>query len=243
MEITENTLLNGRLRYRQPRLGFRSGIEPIFLAATIPARAGERVLEAGSGAGATLLCLAARVPGITALGIEINPDLVALATSNGAISPLADLHFIAGDITAGPEIGLFHHACANPPYHTSGSTPSPLPARAQAKLAAAGLFAAWIVALASRLRPRGTLSLIVPAAAVPACLEAFRAARCGSVILLPLWPRAGRVAKLVLLRAVRGGRGVFQLLPGLILHDAHGFTPAAQAILRDAAALPLDNQG
>ena len=44
-EITEGTLLGGRLRYNQPKLGFRSGIEPVFLAAMVPARAGERVLK------------------------------------------------------------------------------------------------------------------------------------------------------------------------------------------------------
>ncbi|HLB98700.1 MAG TPA: SAM-dependent methyltransferase, partial [Acetobacteraceae bacterium] len=61
MKLTEGHLLGGRVRYAQPREGFRSGIEPVMLAAAVPARTGERVLEAGSGAGAALLCLAARV--------------------------------------------------------------------------------------------------------------------------------------------------------------------------------------
>ncbi|MCX7383228.1 MAG: SAM-dependent methyltransferase, partial [Alphaproteobacteria bacterium] len=72
---------------------------------------------------------------------------------------------------------------------------------------------------------------------VPAALAAFACAGCGSLALLPLWPRAGRAAKLVLLRGVKGGRGPFRLLPGLVLHEAGGYTAAAQAILRDGAAL------
>ena len=61
---TDGHLLGGRVSYAQPREGFRSGIEPVLLAAAIPARPGEHVLEGGSGAGAALLCLAARVPGL-----------------------------------------------------------------------------------------------------------------------------------------------------------------------------------
>ena len=56
--------------------------------------------------------------------------------------------------------------------------------------------------------------------------------------MLPLWPKAGVAAKLVLARATKAGRGPFRLLPGLVLHEADGrFTPAADAVLRDGAAL------
>jgi tRNA1Val (adenine37-N6)-methyltransferase len=52
MVTTEGHLLGGRIRYRQPDTGFRSGLEPVLLAASVPARPGEHVLEAGTGAGA-----------------------------------------------------------------------------------------------------------------------------------------------------------------------------------------------
>ncbi len=83
METTDGYLLGGRVRYAQPKAGFRSGIEPVLLAAAIPARPGEHVLEAGTGAGAGLLCLAARVPGLTGVGIERDPGLTAIAAANG----------------------------------------------------------------------------------------------------------------------------------------------------------------
>jgi len=79
---TTGSLLAGRVVYSQPRRGFRSGIEPVLLAAAVPARAQERVIEAGCGAGAGLLCLAARLPGIGGLGIERDPALAALAARN-----------------------------------------------------------------------------------------------------------------------------------------------------------------
>jgi tRNA1(Val) A37 N6-methylase TrmN6 len=44
-----------------------------------------------------------------------------------------------------------------------------------------------------------------------------------------------------LLRARKGARGPAKILPGLVLHEADGrFTPAAEAILRDAAQIGAD---
>ncbi|MBL4768768.1 MAG: methyltransferase, partial [Rhodobacteraceae bacterium] len=45
----------------QPRKGYRAGIDPMLLAASVPAHAGQSVLELGCGAGAAILCLATRV--------------------------------------------------------------------------------------------------------------------------------------------------------------------------------------
>ena len=87
--MTQATLLGGRLRYAQPHAGFRTGIEPVLLAATVAARPGQRVLEAGTGAGAALLCLAARVPGIAATGIERDPALAEFARANFAANARA----------------------------------------------------------------------------------------------------------------------------------------------------------
>lgn len=232
-------LLGGRVRHAQPAAGHRTGIEPVLLAASIPARPGERVLEGGTGSGAGLLCLAARVPGVAGIGIERDPSMAALARANLAANGFSALGILAGDIaTLRPE-GRFDHAFANPPWHAAG-TPSPDPGKEAAKRVAPDLFALWAARLAAPLRHRGTLTFVVAAGTVPECLAAFAAAGCGSPALLPLWPRAGVGAKLVLLRGVKGGRGPFRLLPGLALHAADGgFTAEAEAVLRHAGAVAL----
>jgi tRNA1Val (adenine37-N6)-methyltransferase len=239
--VTTGQLLDGRVRYAQPREGFRSGIEPVFLAASVPARSGQRVLEAGTGAGAAMLCLAARVPGVAGLGVEQDAGLAMLAARNAAANEMAGLTFLAADITAAGDLGLFDHAMANPPYHDAAGTASPLAARVIAKQAPAGLLAEWARASGSRLRHHGTLSFILPAAILPACLEAFASADCAASAVLPLWPKAERNAKLVLVRGVKSGRGPMRLLPGLVLHAGDGgYTPAAQAVLRAGMALDLN---
>ena len=237
---TDGHLLNGRVRYVQPRQGFRSGIEPVLLAAAISARAGERVLEGGSGAGAALLCLAARVPDVRGVGMEQDPALVLLANRNAAANGHAGLEFITADVASLPALGVFNHACANPPYHAASSTPSSDASRRAAKQGDLGLLATWTTALAAPLVPRGTLTFILPAASLPQAMGAFATAGCQPAVALPLWPKAGVAAKLMLLRGIKGGRTPFRLLPGLVLHRPDGaFTDEAEAILRGAQPLPL----
>jgi tRNA1(Val) A37 N6-methylase TrmN6 len=239
-ELTEGHLLAGKVSYAQPRHGFRSGLEPILLAAAIPARRGQRVLEGGSGAGAALLCLAARVGQILGLGIEQDPRLVEIARRNAAVNDWSGLDFRAADVTALAECGLFDHACANPPYHLNSGTPSPDRSRRAAKEADADTMASWSAALARWLRPRGTLTFIVPAAALPAAMAAFAAADCGPTAALPFWPKDGQSAKLLLIRGVKGSRALFRLRAGKVLHTATGdLTSEAQHVLREGAALEL----
>ena len=238
MEVAEGTLLDGRVRHAQPLAGHRTALEPVLLAACVPAKPGERVLEAGTGSGAALLCLAARVPGLCGVGVERDPAMAALARRNAAANHF-DITVLVDDIAALEVDGRIDHALANPPWHGEG-TASPEPLRETAKRGAPGLFTLWAARLARPLRHHGTLTLIIAAAALPASLAALEAAGCGSPAILPLWPRAGQPARLLLLQGTKGGRGPCRLLPGLVLHAAGGgFTPETDAILRSGVALAV----
>lgn len=240
MLTTAGTLLGGRVRYRQPAQGFRSGIEPVLLAASIPARAGDHVLEAGTGAGAALLCLSARVADCAVTGLEIDVATAALAEANVAENGFAGARIVNGDILTAAFAAPFDHAMANPPYHPSDAPLSSDPARALAKRGSEALLADWISRMAAALRHRGTLTVIVAARMAPACIAAMTEVRCSCSALFPLWPKAGAPAKLVILRGVKEGRMPFSVHAGLVLHEAGGdFTEQAAAILRDGAGLAV----
>src|ERR1700712_1484643 len=81
-ETTTDRFLDGRLTLRQFARGFRAGLDAVMLAAAVPARSGETVLELGSGAGTVSLCVAARVGGVLLTGAEIESELVALSNDN-----------------------------------------------------------------------------------------------------------------------------------------------------------------
>lgn len=244
MNVTDGTLLGGRVIYRQPVTGHRSGIEPVLLAASVAARRGAHVLEGGSGAGAGLLCLAARVAGIIGIGVEIAAEPLACAEANAAANNAVNLRFVAGDLTDAAldlgQITQFDHAIANPPWHPAGTASSDI-TRELARRAPKSVFANWATALASRVRHHGSLTMVLPAAALPEALAAITAAGCGSTHIFPLWPKPSAAAKLVLVRAVKNGRGPCRLLGGLVLHNPDGsFTSAAEAILRHGEALSWD---
>src|SRR5882672_7200482 len=88
-DLTEDAVLGGRLRLRQPRRGHRVGHDAILLAAATPALAGEHVVDLGAGVGAAGLALATRVAGVTVTLVELDPSLAALAAVNAQRNGIA----------------------------------------------------------------------------------------------------------------------------------------------------------
>jgi tRNA1(Val) A37 N6-methylase TrmN6 len=87
------------------------------------------------------------------------------------------------------------------------------------------------------LRPKGTLVVVQRSDRLDDLLAALRN-RVGEIMIYPLWPKQGRPAKRVLLRARKGLNTPMSLLPGLVLHEDDGsYTPGADAVLRHAAGL------
>ncbi len=84
--LTEDTVMGGRVKLLQPRRGYRIAVDAVLLAAAVDARAGESVLDLGAGVGAVGLCIAARVAGCHVTGIELQPELAALAERNVALN-------------------------------------------------------------------------------------------------------------------------------------------------------------
>lgn len=235
--MSRGTLLGGKLAYNQLRHGHRSGFEPVLMAAMITARPGDTVLEAGTGAGAALLCLANRLPLVRGIGIEREPTLAKLAAQNFAENGFGQLAVVTGDVARLPfPAQTFQHVMANPPWFSDHATRPADGLRALAHHAAPMTLDLWIAELLRVLRDKGSITLALPASAYAEAAARLRPL-CGGLTLLPLWPRQGVQAKMILLKAQKASNAPDSVLPGLILHDNQGITPAADAILRDG--LPL----
>lgn len=236
-DLTRDVFLGGRLTIWQPRQGYRAATDPVLLAAAVPARAGQRVLELGCGAGVALLALGRRVPDLVLHGVERQAAYADLARRNAADNGLAAVIETADLTTLPPGLRLgFDHVLANPPYYRPGS-PAARDAGRDAALREDTPLAAWIDTGLRRVRDGGFLTLIHLAERLPAILAALDG-RAG-IAVRPVAPRTGRAAGRVLVQARKGGRAAFRLLAPLVMHagDAHradgdDFTPAAQAILR-----------
>lgn len=242
-EITRDHLLAGRVALSQPKHGYRAAVDPVLLAASLPVQPGEHALELGCGAGAAALCLLSRVPEARLTGLEREPALARLARDNAAANAAAGRFQVSeGDLLDPPAAvagGGFDHAFANPPYLAAGTVDAPAdPLRAAANVEGAARLPDWIAALAQATRRGGTLTVIHRADRLPDVLaEMDRVA--GQLVAYPLWPAAGKPAKRVLVQGRAGVGGPAQLAAGLTLHADGGFTPAARAVLEDAAPLAL----
>ncbi len=245
--LTCDEFLGGKIRLWQPREGYRAGVDPVLLAAGVPAEAGQDVLEIGCGAGAAILCLGARVQGLTLTGVEVQPAYAALARRNAAGNGLA-IEVVEADLRAFPadlRQRHWHHILMNPPYFDRTASTASVDEGRDTALGGDTPLADWIGVAARRLRPKGTLTLIQRIERLPEALMACEG-RLGSVIVRPLAPREGRAPKLFLLQARKGGRAAFHLAPPLVLHegsthvgDREDYTAEARAILRDGKPLPL----
>lgn len=247
-DLSCDLFLNGALKVLQPKTGYRAGVDPVLLAATVPAFAGDSVLELGCGGGVASLCLASRVPDVVLTGVEVQADYADLARRNALVNGVQmDLHCV--DLRHLPDAILqqnFNHVIANPPYYlrTQGTAASDV--GREMGLAENTPLLDWITVATRRLKPKGYLTVIQDAERLPELLAAMDD-RLGAVKILPLSPRIGRPAHLVIVQARKGARAAPQLLAPVVMHegaehdgDRESYTAQIRAVLRDGAALALD---
>jgi tRNA1(Val) A37 N6-methylase TrmN6/GNAT superfamily N-acetyltransferase len=242
--ISEDGLLGGRVRLRQPVRGYRAGLDAALLAASLDLRPGERALELGCGPGGALLQAAMRFPQAQLAGVERDAAALALAEQNVALNGLSErVQVRAGDVAAGARglaLSGFDAAFSNPPFFDDPTAlRGPAPERRGAWLADDGL-AVWTQCLLDAVKPGGRLTVVHRADRLGDLL-ALLSKSGGSLQVRGVHPSPGAEAKRVLVRAVKGGRAPLRLLAPLVLHDADGAVSAqTQAILQGAAAAPFE---
>lgn len=243
LPYSEDTLLGGRVRLRQPLSGYRAAIDPVLLAAAVPASPADTVLDIGCGVGAAALCLALRA-GCRVTGIEAQRDLVRLAGDNIGLNDLdGRVLVMEGDILRPPprlEPGSFPHVMANPPFlEARAASLPPHAGKAAANVEGEADLAAWVRFALAMARPKGSITLIHRADRLEQLLAQL-SGRTGEIVVFPLWAGRDKPAKRIIIRTRKGVATPTRLTPGLVLHEADGrYTAAADAVLRGGAALVL----
>ena len=245
--ITCDGFLGGALNVLQPKDGYRAATDPVFLAASIPARAGQSVLELGCGVGVAMLCLGTRIPKLEITGLEIQAEYAELARQNVRANR-AEAQVIVGDLMQMPRDILdksFDHVMFNPPFYDASKVSAPEnPGKSQAHVMGLDI-EDWIVAGLKRLKSKGRLSFIHRVEILPQALGCL-AKVAGDITVKPLTSRQDQPAKRIIVTCRKGTNGPLILLPSLVIHqgDAHvkdisAYSPIAEGILRNAQALAL----
>lgn len=247
--LTRDQFLGGKLAIWQPQKGYRAGVDPVLLAAAVPAKPGQTVLELGCGVGVASLCLGAREKGVELTGIELQSGYAELARRNAKDNAM-NLSVETADIAVLPSSirqVSFDHVMANPPYFDRRKGSAAADEGREGGRGQSTDLAIWMDVARKRLRPGGWATFIQRAERLPE-LVGLMASGFGDIRVLPISPRVGRAARLVIVQGRKNARGHACLLAPFILHegpehlrDADDYSPRARAILRDAAELRLSD--
>ena len=236
---TIDGLLNRRVLLEQPAEGYRVAVDTVFLAAAVPALAGDRIMDLGCGVGGAMLALACRVAGVKGVGIDIQPELIDLCRRNIGRNIFASgLEAYVGNATSLFARDKFDHVLMNPPYHEeSRHDVSDNSIKYLANAEKEGDLNLWISAAAAVLDTGGVLTMIHRADRRSEILSILQK-NFGGMEIMHLLPKIGAEAKRVIVRARKDAFFSIRECRPLVLHrEDGGYTEEADEILRSAQAV------
>lgn len=235
---TEDTFFNGLIRVKQNAAGYRFSIDAVILAWHVAPAADAKIIDIGTGCGIIPLILAHRYRTISITGLEVQPQLVALARENVACNGLShritihcqDINKTAAEIPAG-EADL---VICNPPFRKACTGRISLnPERAIARHEIKTTLADIIAAAGKMLKRSGEVAVIYPATRLADMIIAMRQGGIEPKLLRMIHSRPHDPAKLVLLKGNKKGRpGISVPSPMIIYDDDGAYTPEAQKMFQ-----------
>ena len=245
-ELTHDTFLNGRLKIRQPKSGYRFSIDSVILANLARIKPGERILDIGTGCGIISLILARRYPDIMIYGIEIQSDMADIAVRNVAENHLEHRILILNQdirtITPADTGGCADVVICNPPHFEANSgRVNPDPRVAMARHEIKMTLEDLILAADRMLAPGGRLMVLYPAARMPDIITRMRGAGIEPKKAVMIHSKPGENAIRVMMEGVRGGRrGLFVAPPFHIYDTDGGYSSPMQAMFCPLPETPGD---
>jgi tRNA1(Val) A37 N6-methylase TrmN6 len=249
---TDDALLGGRIRYRQPARGYRVGLEAPLLAAFALVRGRrppKRAVDLGAGPGAVGLCLAHSLSSVRVTLVEPEPFHAALARENVASNGLAGRVEVLEQEASGVDLLLGRGAAdlvvSNPPWFDEGAGARATgEAREGARRLDAGELDSFVSAARQLLGYRGRLCVAFPAAGLVPLLQLLAGRGLHPKRLKALHPRLDAPATAVFVEAVAGKPGGLQIeAPWAVRGPGEAYTDEMRRLLWGGATGPGGSAG
>ena len=242
-EFTKDSFLGGGIRIWQPKKGYRAGIDPILLAASVNVNAGQKVLDLGCGVGTASFAIGYRVKNVELYGIEIQKVFADLADLNSKENGIefqvecTNISNLSSNITS----KNFDHVIANPPYFDRKSSVRGINVSKEKSFGDTRPISEWLKVAAKRAKPKGFVHFIVRSDRL---MEIFTNMpnSLGSLVITPVISRKNENAKLTILHAKKNGRAGFIISSPIVLHPQKSdvrekYIPEVDKALRNGASL------
>jgi tRNA1Val (adenine37-N6)-methyltransferase len=234
---TEDRFFNGALCVRQDRKGYRFSIDAAIAAYGVTPKAGETIVDLGTGCGIIPLILAYRHADIKVFGVEIQEGLADLArfniNQNQFEKRIKVLHADMRSLQPGLLNSPVEWVVCNPPYRPPNSgRVNPDRQRALARHEININLNQMIQSADRLLSPGGRLVTIYPAERLVEVLCEMHSRRIEPKWIQMIHSRSGESARLVMVRGVKGGRPGVTIEDPLIIYKPNGsYTSQMEAMM------------
>ncbi|MCI6637289.1 MAG: tRNA1(Val) (adenine(37)-N6)-methyltransferase [Bilifractor sp.] len=211
----------------QGEKSFRYGIDAVLLSGYAKVKPGERVLDLGTGTGILPILLAAKTPGKSFTGLEIQQKSADMAQRSVAMNHLEDrISIVQGDIREAVSIfgaASFDVAVSNPPYmigHHGLTNPDPAVAIARHEILCS--FRDIVEQTSRVLTDRGRFYLIHRPFRLAEILCILKEYRLEPKRMRLVYPFVDKEPNMVLVEACKNGNPRIQVEKPLIVYERPG---------------------
>lgn len=214
---------------------FPFGTDAVLLAHFAQIKAGERVADFGTGGGIIPILLCARVSVVRVTGLEVQPELCAMAQRSVALNGLEErIDIICGDIKAAKSLlgtGL-DVVVTNPPYEKADSgKPHASEHVGIAKRELLCTLEDVAQSASAVLRTGGRLYMIYPTGRFAELMAVLVKYRLEPKLVQLVASRADKPPGFALVEARKGARSGMRFLPQLAIYETDGtYTPPLKKI-------------
>ncbi len=225
-ETLEDLQIQG-LFILQKKDAFRFGLDAVLLSNFVVARRHQKVLDLGTGTGIIPILLAAKTEAQSITGIEIQPDIAAMAQRSVDGNGLNNrVKIVTGDIKSAISLlgaSIYDVIVSNPPYtKVGGGLVNSSESKAIARHELFCTLEDVLANAAALLKPQGEFFMVHRPDRLTDIMESMRKVKIEPKLLRLVCPREGEKPSLILIKGLKNGNPGLTILPNLIMYDQGG---------------------